>query len=140
MAPEDPHHHQQHQFPRQQCRGQPERQDLAPGETDQGGEDVEPVGRRVEEPAEAADLVPAPGELAVQIVADTAQREHEQRPAVALGASELRPQDQPQEQRHADQASHAEDVRDGEDPVRLDTGLLDLHPGASCGKCANDAP
>ena len=67
---EDAHHHQQHQLPGEERGREPERQDLPPGQPDQRGQNVEPVRGGVEEPAEAADLVPAPGELAVEIVAD----------------------------------------------------------------------
>src|SRR5690606_32540275 len=120
--------------------GEPERQNFAPGETEQGRQNVEPVRRGVEEPAQVADLVPPSGELAVEVVADAAQREHQQRPAVTVRAAELGPEDEPQEERHTEEPRHAEDVGDGEDAVRLDACLLDLHPGASCGNtCVNDA-
>src|SRR5690606_6774637 len=73
----------------------------------------------------------------------SAQRQHQQSPAVALGAAELRPEDQPEEEGYAEQPRHAEDVRDGEDPVRMNTGLLDLHPeppGKTCRQCLLTLP
>src|SRR6185436_8817162 len=79
----------------------------------------------IEQPAELADLIPAPCELPVEVVADPAEHEDGESPPVVLR------EDQPQEHGHAGQASHAQDVRNGENSVGLNPSLLDLHPGAS---------
>src|SRR5581483_4435239 len=80
-------------------------------------EDVEPVGRRVEQLADPADLAERAGDLAVEVVGGAADREQEDGPAVVVRPVEDRLQDQPEEQRHAEQSQQAERVGDGPDLV-----------------------
>ena len=75
-------------------------------------DDVEPVGGRVEQRAEPAALVQPPGQLAVEPVGEARDHEDDQRPAVLL-----RPEQQPEEQRDAEQPQHRQGVGQGPDPV-----------------------
>jgi hypothetical protein len=102
----------QQQVPQRQRDRQPPRDDVAQRQTDHGGEDVQPVGHRVEHLAEAGGLVHPARDLAVGPVGEAGDRQHQQRPAVLL-----RPEHQPQEQRHSQQPEEAERVRDREHPV-----------------------
>ena len=62
---------------RRQHQRQPERDDLAQPEPDRPREDVEPVGDRVEDRAEPGGLVEPAGEVAVEVVADAHDHQHE---------------------------------------------------------------
>ena len=72
------------------------------------GEDVEPVGDRVEDLAQRGALVEPAGEVAVEVVGDPGDHQQDQGPAVGLGA-----QDQPQEHGARRQPDHAEQVGHG---------------------------
>ena len=75
---------------------------VADGERDQRGHDVEPVGERVEQLAEAADLVEPAGQEPVDPVGGAADREHHDRPPVGVRAEQ-----QVQEQRYAERAGRS---------------------------------
>ena len=83
------------------------------------GQDVEPIGDRIEDLAELRRLVEGSGEIAVEVVGEPRHHQDDERPAVVL-----RDQHQPQEQRHAEEPSNAEDVRQGEDAVGDDNRPL----------------
>ena len=85
-------------------RDQPPGDDLAPGQAEQGGQDVEPVCERVEQLADARDLVVVTGDLSVEIVAHAREHQDQQGPVVLVG------QDEPQEDGNADQSQHGQDV------------------------------
>ena len=64
---------------------EPPRDDVAPGQAEQRGEDVEPVGDGVEELPDPGHLAPAAGEIAVEVVGEAADHQHGERPAVVTG-------------------------------------------------------
>src|SRR5664279_104632 len=94
--------------------GQPDRDDATAGQAHEGGQDVEPVGGRVQKLAEAAGLGEPTGDDPVEVVGDTGEQEHGQRPTVGM-----RPQDEPQEDGDAEQPKRAQRVRDCEDAIGL---------------------
>ena len=101
-------------------------------------DDVEPVGGRVEQGAQAAALVQPRASLPSSQSVNPDDHEDDDRPAVGLRA-----QQQPQEQRDAEQPQHREGVRQGPDAVgqvlavdhrrRSATGS----PGAGRGRAAD---
>src|SRR5262249_20130060 len=84
----------------------------ADGERDQRRQDVQPVGQRVEQLAEPADLPEPAGEVSVDPVAGPADGEDQHRPAVPV-----RPAEQVQDQGYARQPREADGVGYGQDPA-----------------------
>ena len=130
VAPQHRQGRGQQHVPADDQRGHPPRDEPADDEGDQRGQDVQPIGRRVEQLAEPAVLVEQPGQLAVGVVGDRADHQHDQRPPVVL-----RHQHQVEEQRDAQQPQEGQRVGDGQDPVRHDRpgsrwagGTLDTVP------------
>src|SRR5579875_925535 len=93
-------------------RDEPPRDDLPDGEPDERRGDVEAVGGGVQHLAEAALLVQCPRDLAVQPVGEAGRDEQGDRGHIVPGAEH-----QPQEGGYAEQACHADPVRDGQDAV-----------------------
>ena len=85
----------------------------------QGGE---PIGERIEQGAEAADLAGGSGDLAVEIVGEPADHQQDDRPDVGMGH-----EDQPEEHRNTEQSCKGEQVGDREDAVGLNLCLLHAH-------------
>ena len=90
---------------------EPPRDDVAHGQAEQRRQDVEAVGRRVEQLAQRRDLAVAAGDLAVEVVGEAGDHQQHQGPAVVVG------QDQPEEERHAEQPQRGEHVGHGQDAV-----------------------
>ena len=82
-------------------------------ECDQGGEDVQPIGRRIEQLAQLAVLPEEAGKFAVRPVGHGAEREHDQRPAVVGRVG----QQQPEEQRNPEQPQERKQIRDRPDSM-----------------------
>ena len=104
-----------------QRQGQPQRHDVADGQPDQRGQDVEPVGGRVEQLAEPGHLVPLAGDLAVQPVGEAA--DHQQ----GHGGRVVLVEHQPEEERDAEQAQQAQGVGHGQDAVGHQPRLRHRH-------------
>src|SRR5690606_27835595 len=109
-------------LPRDDDDDEPPRHELAVGEADEGDEDVEAVGRRVEHPAQAAHLVEAPGDESVEPVGGTRDREDDEGGGVVLA------DDEPGEDGHEREPQEADDVRDGPDAL-VGGGARRLVPG-----------
>ena len=92
---------------------EPQRHGAVDHHGDHGGPDQDPVGRRVEHLAEGRDLAVAPGHEAVDPVrrAEDGQQHGGRRLPV-------HPEEQPQEDRDAQEAHQGDDVGSGEDPVQ----------------------
>ena len=117
---------EQQQLPGQQRRRELPRHHLAGGEREQGGEDVEPVGERVEQLPEPADLAQPAGDPTVDPVGGAADGEHHDRGHVGL-----RDQQQVEEERHAQQPDEADQVRQRQHPV---AAVVPVPPG--CPGCS----
>ena len=96
-------------------------------EPDERREDVEAVGDRVEELAEPALHVELAGDLAVEVVGDAGEQQEQQGEPVLLR------EDRPEEDGHAEQPQHRQDVGDRQQALRHDVlalpRVLDLHGG-----------
>jgi hypothetical protein len=115
-------------------RHEPPRDDLAPGQSEQGRHDVETVGDRVEQLTDTRDQSVGSGDLAVEVVGEPRGHEQHDGQAVTLG------EDGPEEYRDPDQPKRRERVRHGEHPIaHLLIGPARRH-GRNCMSCGGAAP
>jgi hypothetical protein len=76
-------------IPRKNDGDKPPGDDIPPRETDQRRENIQPISRRIEQLAEARDLVEPPREKAIQKIGDTRDDENEEGEGVPLGNNEV---------------------------------------------------
>ena len=83
---EPPHLHREDGVAQHQEGHEPQRDDIADEEHDQDGDGGQAIGDRVQQLAEPRDLVPAPGQHAVEEVRDPTEGQDQGRQAVLLRA------------------------------------------------------
>src|SRR6478609_9498211 len=109
-GPQDRYEPPQQQVAQRQGDGDPPRDDVAHVEAEDHGQDVEPVGHRVEDLPQPGVLVEPAREPSVEEVGEPGDHQHHERDRVGL-----RPEHQPQEERHAGKPHHTADVGHGPD-------------------------